>query len=519
MCHSRAGLILARILAVAFLPACSSLKRPAVTPDPLALERLAAADALVRAGCLDCLEAAFHEYDVLRTVPVVAAAATDRAVRAAVLVALRERELGVEESGYLERAQDLAAGNESLRETFVSLAEIADTMPLRAVWGPPPTSDAQLARVQLALKNREAWLARLHAHLDTDPLFAYLWLAFNCANTRATREAVDRWLTELAAWREVPLIGLKRATCGGVDTAALEQLLKADARFVELHYYLASGATLQGKLNEAADHLQHAYAWRPRWPAVTNSLANVYVTAEEFDQAVDFFDRTLTMVPEHPDALLGKTRALTYLGQNTDALAVVDQLLALGRWYIGDARYWRAFNEMQLGRNDAAWVDIEDAGKLLINADVPKLAGIIAYRRKQIDVSRAKFEESRERNRLDCETGFYLGIVLTEQLMWNRAANVLVETGGCLEAAERGLTEEIEKIRRSEDPPERQRRRVAKREQQIASGRRMMATAWFNVAVAYFNLSRKDEARQYAERVAADEQLGARARELLSRLP
>jgi hypothetical protein len=46
----------------------------------------------------------------------------------------------------------------------------------------------------------------------------------------------------------------------------------------------------------------------------------------------------------------------------------------------------------------------------------------------------------------------------------------------------------------------------------------MMATSWFNTAVAYFNLSRKSDARQYAEKVAGDEQFGERAKELLTRL-
>ena len=46
----------------------------------------------------------------------------------------------------------------------------------------------------------------------------------------------------------------------------------------------------------------------------------------------------------------------------------------------------------------------------------------------------------------------------------------------------------------------------------------MMATSWFNIAVAYYNLARKDDARQYAEKLAADDQFGDRARDLLSRL-
>ena len=69
------------------------------------------------------------------------------------------------------------------------------------------------------------------------------------------------------------------------------------------------------------------------------------ITLEEFDEAVEFFDRTLAVVPAFPDALLGKVRALTYLGRHEDALVTVDQLLALERWLVGDARYWRALNE------------------------------------------------------------------------------------------------------------------------------------------------------------------------------
>ena len=61
-------------------------------------------------------------------------------------------------------------------------------------------------------------------------------------------------------------------------------------------------------------------------------------------------------------------------------------------------------------------------------------------------------------------------------------------------------------------------RQIARREQQIADARRKMATSWFNVAIAYYNLARNADARQFAERVADDEQFGERARELLSRL-
>ena len=65
---------------------------------------------------------------------------------------------------------------------------------------------------------------------------------------------------------------------------------------------------------------------------------------------------------------------------------------------------------------------------------------------------------------------------------------------------------------------DRKARQIAKREQQIAEGRRRIATSWYDCAVAYFGLSKKDEARLFAEKVADDEQFGARAKDILSRL-
>ena len=506
-----------RALAIALCCAfagCSSPKKPAAKIP----ERLTNADALVRAGCYDCLVAAFREYTTLRAYPSATEAATAGAVRSAALLAARERELGTEDSGYLQRAHELVATNDTLyQQTLVPLLEIADTLLTRG-GGRQVSDEIELARMQTANRNREVWSERLRAHADEDPLHAYLWLAFNCAYVPASRQNVDEWLNQLPGWRETALIRFKAATCGAFNSTALAALLEGDGRFVELNYFLGLNATLRGRIDEAVEKLQLAHAWKPRWPAVTTSMGNAYLTLEEFEEAVTFFNRTLAVVAAHPDAFLGKIKALTYAGRYADALATIEPLLALERWYVGDARYWRAFNEMQLARNDEAWADIELAGKLLINADVPKLAGLIAYRRKQVDVARAKFEESRKRNPSDCETTYYLGVILAEQAVWDRTAETLIEAGTCLEGWERGYNDEIIRLRASKQPATRVQRQIARREQQIAEGRRKMATSWFDVAVAYYQLARKDDARQYAERVAADEQFGERARDLLSRL-
>src|SRR5262245_37830520 len=101
------------LLAVA---ACSAKTAPAVAPDVRAPERLSAADALVRAGCFDCLLAAHREYIILRAFPRVAEAATAGAIRTAALLAARERELGTEDSGYLQRARELVASTDATNQ-------------------------------------------------------------------------------------------------------------------------------------------------------------------------------------------------------------------------------------------------------------------------------------------------------------------------------------------------------------------------------------------------------------------
>ena len=217
--------------------------------------------------------------------------------------------------------------------------------------------------------------------------------------------------------------------------------------------------------------------------------------------------------------MLGKARALTYAGRHEDALATIDALLALGRWLVGDARYWRALNEAQLERNEEAWADVELAAKLLVNAEVPKLAGLIAYRRNS---STCRARSSRNRasaTRRTAKPATISASCSAEQGVWTRTADVLVETDRCLQDAER-------KSPRRRSPRSRRRpirpnagsgrSRDASSRSRTAAG--MMATSWFNIAVAYYNLSRKDEARQFAEKVVADEQFGERARELLTRL-
>ena len=516
---------LAGLLLLLAAGACS---RPPLKPVAAAVpapatpaQRLASAEALIREGCLDCLVDAFGQFELLRAIPSAAEIGTAGAVRSAALIALRQRELGMIDEGYGQRARSLLLGSPNQSPFLRTALDIVDVLPAGGVTR-TPTSDLDLDRSRALRLSHDAWRATLRDLAAASEFHAYLWLAFACAS-EGRDVSLDTIFAPTAAFKDVPLIAFRRATCRSLGPETMRELFARDPRFIETRYYLGSYdvsllVTGQDKLDEA-DHLfDEAYAWRPEWPALTQSIGNIAMTVEEFDRAALFYDRTLALEPRAVDALLGKARAQTYVGRGVEAIATLDILL-LERWFVGDARYWRALNESELERNDEAWTDVELAAKLLVNADVPKLAGLIAYRRHQLDLSREKFEQSRTRNPSDCETGYYLGVVLAEQRAWPRTAAVLREASDCLQGAELAYTQEIATIRASQDPPERQAKKIARREQYIAKGRRYLATSWFDIAVAYFNLAKPAEARQFAERVVEDEQFGERAKEILARLP
>lgn len=514
------------------LSACAPPKKPVVAPaGPTAAERLTAADALVRTGCFDCLADALHEYESIRVATSIAPssveAATLGAIRTAILLDLRERELGTTDDHYLARARELLQGRAGLAEAFAPAIDLTETISWRIADTRDAGDDGQLNAMRRLTQNREAWKTLFHDKAGEHPFWAYLWLTFACATGETRSLTPDELVAPFAALGNATLLSYKSTACPGtrgvpprrsaIDIDGLAALQKTEPRFHEIDYLVAINLMFFGKVEEANDLMERAYRWHPKWPAVTMSLAGLALTAEDYARALGFYDATLALIPGQRDAMLGRVKTLSFVGRNEEAIQVVDVILQ-GRWNRGEAFYWRAWNNMQLTRNDQAWIDVEAAWKLYVTSDVAKLAGMIAYRRQEIDVAREKFEEGHKMNESDCELGYYLGLVNAEQRRWPPAAEAFLFTAPCLQNAQTKYTEEIAQIRASTGSAERKARQIARREKLIQEAERMIATSWFNTAVAYYNLSRSADARQYAEKVAADEQFGERARDILSRL-
>ena len=154
--------------------------------------RLAEADALVQAGCFDCLRDALSRYQAIRALAGAPAAGIDQAtagaVRAAGLLAIRQRELGMVDDGYVNIAKDLLAQRSCGAEACQAVSqvlEIIDLLPTRSagIIMRVPGSDAEVERLQQYVRNRPAWLARLRDAAGEDALTAYAWLAFICGTS------------------------------------------------------------------------------------------------------------------------------------------------------------------------------------------------------------------------------------------------------------------------------------------------------------------------------------------------
>jgi tetratricopeptide (TPR) repeat protein len=500
--------------------ACSTHTRPALNPD--AFRRLDSADALARVGCLNCLEEAFVAYEAVRNsddlpTPLRTRAATS-SIQTALRLALRERELGVHDNGYLQQARALIAGRSDLDPGLDTFVAILETIPGQATRVGRAGADlAAIERFRMVRANRLEWLDLLRARADKDPFAASLWIAFSCAYSPQAERQPGMFLAALPSLHDTPSVTYALATCGSIDDARLAELLRQEPRFKEVEFWIGTRELAAQHLDEAQTHLMMAFEWHPRWPSAALALADIAMTAEDLTGALRLYDSALQLLPDLPDAVVGRVRALSYLGRYADALAAADDLIRI-QWFPGEAAYWRAWNEMRLGRIDDAWTDVQQAERLWVNAEVSKLAGTIAAERGELVIARARFQTARRLNAMDCETQLRLGLVEADQRDWMPAAEVFAASGSCLEGEKADLTRQIESLEKAGGAPERTIRQTASRRRQLAKAERMQAQAWFNAAAADFNVSRRTQAREYAQKVQDDPEFGARARELISRL-
>jgi tetratricopeptide (TPR) repeat protein len=464
-------------------------RAPALTPAELA--DAGRADALIRDGCYTCLQEATGIYT--RLVEPVTRKAPDRVVRgafeAAVLLAVREKELGLKPDTSLARARELAArltdgsaragaGN---AKTDAAAARVSPAVLLEAaeaVFGDSTRLDAE---ERLDYEKRKT-ASPVPVADTSDPVLAYLAIAVHCdqprgsASARAAAPAANL-LTAIAkadnAANVAPLLRYRAAICSGDQPTTLTRMREADPRWTEIYFF--EGKHEMGSPARAADPeraatlLTRAAAALPDSIAVRLMVANAHELAGDAAASLDAFDRVLAANPAHVDARLGRVRNLSYLARTDEAIATATILIDAGTWHVGDAYYWRAWNLYQTRRFDEAWADVRQSMSLLSNTAVYALAGSIAYARKELDTAVAHFNRAFEIDPSNCLAVWSAGLVHLDRAAWPTAAVTFSKSATCFATAAATARTELVNIEKAALAPAVKERRLASTRKRLAS--------------------------------------------------
>jgi tetratricopeptide (TPR) repeat protein len=249
-----------------------------------------------------------------------------------------------------------------------------------------------------------------------------------------------------------------------------------------------------------------------------HGLARLHVMLEEYEASLPEYDAVLAIVPDQQDCLLGKARALSQLGRHAEAMPLLDRLIALGTWLMGDAHYWRGWNRLQLADMEGAWTDAERALQLMVNARVHVLAGAVAARRDDWTRARAEFETAQPLDETDCDIALSLGSVLGHLRDWPPAFTAYARAAECLVTSQAQLSRRVDEIGRAPMTDEGRRARfLARARAAVDAAHRQEGQARYNAAASLANCGRADDARAWATRAAEWPEWKERALALVDR--
>jgi tetratricopeptide (TPR) repeat protein len=502
------------------LTACGGARRPT-----LAAQRQIA-DGLIAEGCYHCLDEAVVRYFALPPARDAAARVNDTQLfRALVLLALREKELGLDPSQHVRQAGLLAprTTDPATAREQLKWAQLVPSNPSAL-----PRDDADAERLRLADARGDLERRLAGAAAMSDPVDVYLNVSLACTASFPVSSRDPETLAAPAATH--PIVQWRLATCARTRADALNTFAAAHPRYVEADYWRGryrttmAASTIAGRAamtfvvdpparREARDRMRAALTAIPGSLAIAFDLAGVISVSSPRD-ALPLYERVTTAQPRHNEAWLGQGISLTYLERPREAIDALSHVVDLGRWSVGDALYFRAWNRLAIGDLEAAWTDVEQARTTLYNTDVYGLAGRIAFERKALDVARPLLEKARELSDANCSAAWFLGLVHSTDERWLAGGAAFESAEACYRAdiaraqaeRERATGDALDDAARAEQQ--------AQTDASIRTAERQAALSAYNAA---FDLVRGGEparSRPLLDRAVQHPDVSDRAREL-----
>ena len=402
-------------------------------PSRQTLAELAKADTFLRDGCYSCLKEALAIYERQKH--------AQGAFDAALLIAIRDKELGIPHESAMEYARQLVtpASQPVLAAAELIIGETSGLDPIQRA--------ALTGRGRPPIETDNAVRRALDLSFGKDLVATYAALAIDCESQRLI-ESVDVKAL-LATYENVPLMRFRVARCGRPALSApLIALRAGDPRWTDTLLWEARHA-LTGSLNidlsKVIQLFGEARAAFPNSLAIAMGSAHGNMSAEEYAAALEAFDSVLAAFPEHRDAMIGRVQALSYLMRHPDAVTAATRVLDLGTWHIGDAYYWRAWNRYHLKEYETAWADVENALKGVSNSGAYMLAGLIAYARTELPTAVQRFDRAFEINPSACDAVWMSGLVSIDLQQLATAAPKFTRAMTCFVSAAAALRGDLKR--------------------------------------------------------------------------
>jgi tetratricopeptide (TPR) repeat protein len=498
---------------------CCAPKKPEITPQQLAEYNLLLkeADALYHAGCYESLKRAFDLYEQALTFPAFQRKNSEKLLKTAILLGLRERELGFLQDTYFHKATDIIASTPPLSGYSIFL-KIASSIPRKSVGivgDFVETGDSIIVSFDEIKDEIADWVDLLKQMAKTEDFYAYLNLCFHSSFSYLIEEKPDFEAIK-KAFPDSFLVRYKLALYPVENPESLEKLVHDEPAFHEVFYFLGNMAFRQGSLITAENNFLKAYEYFPQSVSILVSLGSIYFAFEELDKSLAFYEKTLEMAPSHRDALLGKAMCLSYIGKHREAIQICNSMLSLGKYYLGETHYWLAWNQNELGEYDNAWENIEISKKYLIGyGQVLFLAGSIAFNQNSLDEAEKNLLEAYKQDASNGDPAYYLGKIKAIQEDWLNSGAYFETASGNYGRKEELVQKQMDEIQNSSLSDERKKRYVSNKKALLRKTQLTKATSWYNAAAGYYNAGMREKAIQLAEKAAAHPALKDKAVELL----
>jgi tetratricopeptide (TPR) repeat protein len=496
-------------------------KKPEFSPQQLAEFNLQTteADNLYSQGSYLSLKKAMSIYESQIKFPAFQSSTKTKLLKTALLLSLRENELIIVENRHLAKAIDL----------IESYPELSDFSPLAALvlytssggsfqlWGNSAGKYDLADSLDWINKNVVDMNANLKERAESEAFYAYYYLTLNDKfRYNLTEEKnFDRYQE---TFKDSPLIQYKLSIFPKPDRGRLEALIEKNPHFYESYIHLGNIALSEGKALTAEKKLLFALEHFPSSMTILKNLAQIYYLLEEFEESLEYNDKILFYLPGYRDALLGKAICLSYLGRQ-ESVAILNVLVELGMYLMGESHYWLAWNLNEMGQLDLAMENVNRAQTYLIgHSEVHLLAGIIAFERGDVDGSEDYFKQALWINQGECEALFYMGKIDSIRKDWGLSGIHFESAAICYRGLENALNEKIKEIEKSSLSPARKDKHIARKKMQLRKVQVTKATAFYNAAAGYFNAGIPDKAKSLAQLAREHKSFQAQADELISKI-